>query len=56
MKVLRDQLCEWKKQLKQVKKKNKKKRKEKFSTREIEDLMEIRGPRYERRRGALRQK
>ena len=32
------------------------KRKEKLSTRDIEDLMGIRGPRYERRRGALRQK
>ncbi|MCU4959614.1 hypothetical protein OB990_25830 [Bacillus cereus] len=39
MKSLRDQLCEWKKQLKKVKKKNKKKRKEKLSAREIEDLM-----------------
>ncbi|KMN42053.1 hypothetical protein P4T54_22910 [Bacillus mycoides] len=56
MKVLRDQLREWKKQSNQVKKKNKKKRKEKLSTRDIEDLMGIRGPRYERRRGALRQK
>ncbi|MBK5346090.1 MULTISPECIES: hypothetical protein [Bacillus] len=56
MKVLRDQLREWKKRSNQVKKKNKKKRKEKLSTRDIEDLMGIRGPRYERRRGALRQK
>ena len=55
MKVLRDQLHEWKKQSKQAKK-NKKKRKEKLSTREIEDLMRIHGSRYERRRGALRQK
>ncbi|MFA2568074.1 hypothetical protein [Bacillus wiedmannii] len=53
MKALRDQLCEWKKQSKQA---NKKKRKEKLSTRDIEDLMGIRGPCYERRRGALRQK
>ncbi|WP_074593860.1 hypothetical protein [Bacillus cereus] len=53
MKTLKDQLREWKKQSKQVKKK---KRKEKFSIREIEDLMGIHGPRYERRRGALRQK
>ena len=53
MKVLRDQLRGWKKQSKQAKKK---KRKEKLSTCEIEDLMGIRGPRYERRRGALRQK
>ncbi|PFE67377.1 hypothetical protein CN316_20460 [Bacillus cereus] len=56
MKVLGDQLREWKKKSKQVKKKNKKKRKEKLSTRDIEDLMGIHGPRYERRRGALRQK
>ncbi|WP_212090798.1 hypothetical protein [Bacillus nitratireducens] len=56
MKVLKDQLREWKKQSKQAKKKNKKKRKEKLSTRDIEDLMGIREPRYERRRGALRQK
>ncbi|MDI6679481.1 hypothetical protein QMA02_27185 [Bacillus wiedmannii] len=56
MKVLKDQLREWKKQSKQAKKKDKRNRKEKFSTREIEELMGVRGPRYERRRGALRQK
>ncbi|WP_084667437.1 hypothetical protein [Bacillus proteolyticus] len=56
MKVLRDQLREWNRQSKQVKKKNKKKQKDKLSTHEIEELMGIRGPRYERRRGALRQK
>ncbi|MED1093934.1 hypothetical protein [Bacillus paramycoides] len=56
MKVLKDQLREWKKQSKQAKKKKKKKRKEKFSTREIEDLMGMHRPYYERRRGALRQK
>ncbi|MGE6501862.1 hypothetical protein ACQKF0_16220 [Bacillus wiedmannii] len=56
MKVLKDQLREWKKQSKQAKKKGKKKRKEKFSTREIEDLMSMHRPCYERRRGALRQK
>ncbi|EJQ39747.1 hypothetical protein IEC_01335 [Bacillus toyonensis] len=56
MKVLRDQLRELKKQSNQAKKKTKKKRKEKLSTRDIEDLMGIHGPRYERRRGALRQK
>ncbi|PFL11751.1 hypothetical protein COJ07_30730 [Bacillus cereus] len=56
MKVLRDQLREWKKQSKRVKKKNKKKQNEKLSTRDIEDLMGIHGPRYERRLGALRQK
>ena len=38
------------------KKKTKEKRKEKLSTRDIEGLMGIHGPRYERRRGALRQK
>ncbi|PEJ82383.1 hypothetical protein CN624_33655, partial [Bacillus toyonensis] len=51
MKVLKNQLREWKNQ---SKKKNKKKRKEKFSTREIEDLMGVHRPCYERRRGALR--
>ncbi|MFL0489349.1 hypothetical protein ACH0CQ_06785 [Bacillus sp. 179-I 2A5 NHS] len=56
MKGLKNQLREWKKQSKYAKKKNKKKRKEKFSTREIEELMGVRGPRYERRRGALKQK
>ncbi|HDR4365046.1 TPA: hypothetical protein QCP64_001425 [Bacillus cereus] len=61
MKVLKDQLREWKKQSNQAKKKTKKKktkkkRKEKLSTRDIESLMGIHGPRYERRRGALRQK
>ncbi|MDT3498455.1 hypothetical protein NLU03_30260 [Bacillus toyonensis] len=56
MKALKNQLREWKKQSNQVKKKNKKKRKEKFSTREIEELMGVREPRYECRRGALRQK
>ncbi|MDZ5609760.1 hypothetical protein U2I54_22560 [Bacillus pseudomycoides] len=56
MKALRDQLREWKKQSNQAKKKKKKKRNEKLTTRDIEDLMGIRGPRYERRRGALRQK
>ncbi|HHT7225273.1 TPA: hypothetical protein ACTZ5W_002442 [Bacillus cereus] len=58
MKGLKDQLREWKKQSNQTKKKKKKnkKRKEKFSTREIEELMGVHGPRYERRRGAIRQK
>ncbi|EEM68566.1 hypothetical protein bthur0009_53690 [Bacillus thuringiensis serovar andalousiensis BGSC 4AW1] len=56
MKALKDQLREWKKQSNQMKKKTKKKRKEKLSTRDIEGLMGIHGPRYERRRGALRQK
>ncbi|WP_186323832.1 hypothetical protein [Bacillus thuringiensis] len=53
MKALRDQLREWGKQTKQAKKK---KTKEKFSMREIEDLMGMHRPCYERRRGALRQK
>ncbi len=53
MKALRDQLREWEKQTKQTKKK---KTKENFSTREIEDLMGMHRPCYERRRGALRQK
>ncbi|QQN82202.1 hypothetical protein [Bacillus toyonensis] len=56
MKALKDQLREWKKQSKQGKKKNKKIQKEKLSTREIEDLMGMHRPCYERRRGALRQK
>lgn len=53
MKALRDQLREWEQQTKQIKKK---KPKENFSTREIEELMGIHRPCYERRRGALRQK
>ncbi|MBJ8015758.1 hypothetical protein JDS93_06750 [Bacillus cereus group sp. N34] len=56
MKNLKDQISEWKKQSKQVKKKHKKKKEEKLTTREIEDLMGIHRPCYERRRGALRQK
>ncbi|MBJ8063406.1 hypothetical protein [Bacillus cereus group sp. N15] len=56
MKVLKDQLREWKKQSNQSKKKNNKKRKEKFSTREIENLMGMHRPCYERRRGSIRQK
>ncbi|MEQ3563484.1 hypothetical protein [Bacillus thuringiensis] len=44
MKVLKDQLREWKKQSNQAKKKKKKKRKEKLSTREIEDLMGMHRP------------
>lgn len=56
MKVLKGQLREWKKQSNQSKKKNKKKGKEKFSTREIENLMGMHRPCYERKRGALRQK
>ncbi|PEC06003.1 hypothetical protein [Bacillus toyonensis] len=56
MKALKDQLREWKKQSKQAKKKNNKKQKEKLSTREIEELMVMHRPCYERRRGALRQK
>ncbi|PEO77712.1 hypothetical protein [Bacillus toyonensis] len=56
MKVFKNQLREWKKQSKPAKRKGKKKRKEKFSTHEIEDLMGVHRPCYERRRGALRQK
>ncbi|PGU04783.1 hypothetical protein COD21_26355 [Bacillus cereus] len=56
MKGLKDQLCEWKKEIQARKEKNKKKQKEKLSTREIEDLMGMHRPCYERRRGALRQK
>ncbi|EEM44807.1 hypothetical protein P4G85_29910 [Bacillus cereus] len=56
MKELRDQLSEWKKQSNNTKKKKKRKRKEKFSTRDIEDLMGMHRPCYERRRGAIRQK
>ncbi|MGH0693674.1 hypothetical protein ACQVQK_09410 [Bacillus cereus] len=58
MKALKDQLRGWKKKSKQgkKKKKNKKKPKEKFSTREIEGLMGMHRPCYERRRGAIRQK
>ena len=52
MKSLRDQLCEWKKQSKYVKKKNMKKRKEKLSTREMGRNRFC----YEHRRGAFRQK
>ncbi len=54
MKGVKEQLREWKKQSKQRRKT--KKRKEKFSTREIEELMGVRGPHDERRRGALIQK
>jgi len=44
------------KEIESNKKKAKKKRKEKLSTREIEDLMGMHRPCYERRRGALRHK
>lgn len=56
MKALKDQLREWEKQSTQVEKKQKRKRKENLSTRDIEHLMGIHGPRYERRRGVIRQK
>ncbi|HFK1808210.1 TPA: hypothetical protein ACGXQD_001096 [Bacillus cereus] len=56
MKALKDQLRGWKEQSKRGKKKNKQKQKEKLSTREIEDLMGMYRPCYERRRGAIRQK
>ncbi|PEF42806.1 hypothetical protein CON22_27955 [Bacillus cereus] len=55
MKVLKDQLREWKKRSNQTKKKTKKKLKDKLSTRDNEGLMGIHGLRYERRSGALRQ-
>ncbi|MFJ8453795.1 hypothetical protein [Bacillus paramycoides] len=44
------------KAIKTNKKEIKEKRKEKLSTRDIEDLIGIHRPCYERRRGALRQK
>lgn len=56
---LKEQLRVWKNQSQLIKnkiKKHKKAKQEKLSQRDIEDLMGIRGPRYERRRGALRQK
>ncbi|HDR3896992.1 hypothetical protein ACQVTU_25440 [Bacillus cereus] len=53
MEGLKNQLHEWKKKSKQEKKK---KPKEKLSTCEIEDLMGMHRPCYERRRGAIRQK
>ncbi|MED3463749.1 hypothetical protein P4416_29830 [Bacillus thuringiensis] len=53
MEGLKNQLHEWKKKSKQEKKK---KPKEKLSTREIEDLMEVHRPCYERRYGAIREK
>ena len=56
MKALKDQLREWKKQSKQAKEEKQEKRKEKLSTRDIEDLMGMHRPCYERRRGAIRQK
>ncbi|MHB0802564.1 hypothetical protein PVK73_24000 [Bacillus thuringiensis] len=56
MKILKNQIREWKKQSKQAKKKDMKKRDERLTTRDIEDLMGIHRPCYERRRGALRQK
>ncbi|WP_179953568.1 hypothetical protein [Bacillus sp. BF2-3] len=56
MKGLKNQLREWKKQSNKAKKKNKKKRKEKLSTRDIEDLMGMHRPCYERRHGVIRQK
>ncbi|MEC3194022.1 hypothetical protein P9Z84_14820 [Bacillus cereus] len=56
MKALKEQIRELKKQSKQGKKKNKKKQKEKLSTREIEGLMGMHRPCYERRRGVIRQK
>ncbi|MEK6516812.1 hypothetical protein WNE24_03650 [Bacillus thuringiensis] len=56
MKALKDQLREWKKQSNQTKQKTKRRRKEKLSTRDIEDLMGMHRPCYERRRRAKKQK
>ncbi|PHA00928.1 hypothetical protein COE51_06345 [Bacillus pseudomycoides] len=54
MKCLRDQLREWKKH---QKKKQPKRKEEKLSVRDIEELMGMHRPRYERGRGgAFRQK
>ncbi|MGH1287800.1 hypothetical protein [Bacillus toyonensis] len=52
MKALKDQLREWKNNLR----KWKRNRRENLSTRDIEDLMGIHGPCYERRREVIRQK
>ncbi|WP_157406071.1 hypothetical protein [Bacillus manliponensis] len=46
MKAFKEQLQEWRKQSNQAKKK---KRKEQLSRRDIESLIGIHGPRYERR-------
>lgn len=53
MKALKDRLSEWKKQSNQAKKKNKKNGK--LTIRDIEELIGIRGLRYESSRGPLRQ-
>jgi len=65
---MRDQIKKWKRDQKIMKSLNKKKsskpkaeviaknKKTKMSTREVEELMGIRRPIYERRRGALRRK
>lgn len=53
MNVLPNKLCDKHKQYKRIKKK---KKQGNFSMRDIEDLMGLHRPRYERRRGALRQK
>ncbi|MHB0802743.1 hypothetical protein PVK73_25145 [Bacillus thuringiensis] len=55
MKTLKDQLREWKKQSKQAKTEDRQKREEKLTIRDIENLMGVYGPRYERRRGVWRQ-
>ena len=54
MKGLKNQLREWKNN--RIKPRRKRKRKEKLSTRDIEDLMGMHRPCYERRHGAIRQK
>ncbi len=53
MNILKNQLCD---RHKQYERRKKKKEKGSFSLRDIEELMGLRRPRYERRRGALRQK
>lgn len=56
MRTLKEQLCEWKQKQPKRHQPMKRKRAEKLSTRDIENLMGVHGPRYERRRGAWRQK
>lgn len=50
---LKNHLCDKHKQYKRIKKK---KAQRNFSIRDMEELMGLHRPRYERRRGALRQK
>ncbi|MFT4139825.1 MAG: hypothetical protein QM671_12620 [Bacillus sp. (in: firmicutes)] len=53
MDELKNHLCDKHKQYKRIKKK---KAQGNFSIRDMEELMGLNRPRYERRRGALRQK